>query len=446
MHSSFEKQINNTEKQINQLVIANEKNDSIIKNGISQLSLLKDSLEQMSIIKNSLEHQANNQQAYNNYASPILKTKDDQKVKIENNTEEQINQLLIADKKNDSIIEDHESQLPLLRNDQAFTIEDFLEYQDNNQRIYKEKLYESSILKTKDDQKVKMGNNTEEQINQLVIANEKNDKTIENHESQMPLLRDQMFTIKDSLEHHRKQRIYSEKLYDSSTLKTKDDRNVKMKNNTEKQMAMANEKNDKMIEDYKSKLSLSGELIMMDEAFSYDRSDRKEKRKNNTEKEIRQLVVRNERNDRIIKYYKFQLSLLKDSLEQMSIIKNSLEHQDNNQDVYNEMLYASLILMTKDDQKVKGENNTLTFLSPDRKQPLPSSTTIKWTPINSIGDIEIRYLDKDYNKRIDTSLSSSNYDLNSGYYSLMNLKSNTMYFFMIKTDTEDYVFPFITDK
>jgi hypothetical protein len=179
-------------------------------------------------------------------------------------------------------------------------------------------------------------------------------------------------------------------------------------------------------------------LILMHSSF--------EKQINNTEKQIKQWIIVNNKNDSIIKNNEFQLSLLKDSLEQISIIKNSLEHQDNNQRVYNDMLYASLILMTKDDQKLKGKNNTLTFLSPNRKQPLSSSITIKWTPIKSIGDIEIRYLDKDYNKRIDTSLSSSNYDLNSGYYSLMNLKRNTMYFFMIKTDSEDYIFPFITDK
>jgi hypothetical protein len=164
------------------------------------------------------------------------------------------------------------------------------------------------------------------------------------------------------------------------------------------------------------------------------------------EEQIKQFVLTNDKNNKLIADYVSELSLLKDSIEQLSIIKNSLEQQGDNQHIYNDMLYASLILMTKDDKEVKGENNTLTFLSPNRKQPLPSSITIKWTPINSIGDIEIRYLDKDYNKKIDTTLSSSNYDLNSGYYPLMNLKRNTMYFFMIKTDTEEYIFPFITDK
>jgi len=166
----------------------------------------------------------------------------------------------------------------------------------------------------------------------------------------------------------------------------------------------------------------------------------------NAETQIGLLTIVNNENNDLIEGYKSQLLLLRDSMEQMVIEKDSLGNKTVESHAYNDMLYASLILMTNDDQKVKGDNNTLTFLSPDRKQPLPSSSiTIQWTPINSIGDIEVRYLDKEYNKKVDISLSFLNYDLNSGHYLLKNLKRNTMYFFMIKTDTRDtYVFPFIT--
>jgi hypothetical protein len=169
-------------------------------------------------------------------------------------------------------------------------------------------------------------------------------------------------------------------------------------------------------------------------------------RLNNAETQIELLTIVNNENTELIEGYELQLLLLKDSLEQVAITKDSLEYKNVDSHAYNDMLYASLILMTNDDQKVKGANNTLTFLLPDRKQPLSSSSiTIQWTPINSAGDIEVRYLDKGHNKKLDIGLSSSDYDLNSGHYVLKNLKRNTMYFFIIKTDIRDpYVFPFIT--